>query len=219
MRKSWTRKTKKAMARALVCGFLLTAAAGMFPFAASCAGLPEQVVRLHVIANSDSRSDQAVKEKVRDAVLLEAAKWYGGAATMEEANSALCVHLEALQTAANEVLWKNGIKDKAVVRVTDQYFPTREYEDFTLPAGTYRTLLVTIGEGKGKNWWCVVFPALCLPAAEERTDTVPAELARPNDVLSALPKAQRDVVETPGQYKIKFKTVELFEELKNWLAR
>lgn len=218
MRKSRTRETKKTMARALVCGFLLTAVWGMFPFAASCAGLPEHVVRLHVIANSDSRSDQAVKEKVRDAVLLEAAKWYGDADTMEEASSALCVHLEALQEAANEALRENGVQEKAVVRVTEQYFTTREYERFTLPAGTYRTLLVTIGEGKGKNWWCVVFPALCLPAAEERTDTVPAEPDRPSDVLSALPEAQRDVVENPGQYKIKFKAVELFEELKRWLT-
>ena len=208
MRNRWTKETKRTMARAMVCGFLLTAAWGMFPFAASCAELPENVVRLHVIANSDTRSDQAVKEKVRDAVLLEAAKWYGDAATMEEASALLCVHLEALQAAANETLRENGAKEKAVVQVTDQYFPTREYDSFTLPAGTYRTLLVTIGEGKGKNWWCVVFPSLCLPAAEDK----------PQDVLSALPEAQRDVVEHPQRYKIKFKAVELFEELKQWLT-
>ena len=208
MRTRRTREKKKTMARALACGFLLTAVWGMFPFAASCAGLPEHVVRLHVIANSDSPGDQAVKEKVRDAVLTEAAKWYGDAATMEEASSTLCVHLEALQEAAERTLRENGAKEKAVVQVTDQYFTTREYESFTLPAGVYRTLLVTIGEGKGKNWWCVVFPALCLPAAEEK----------PADVLSALPDSQRDVVENPGPYKIKFKAVELFEELKRWLA-
>ena len=127
---------------------------------------------------------------------------------MEEASASLCVHLEALQAAANETLRANGAREKAVVQVTDQYFPTRDYESFTLPAGTYRTLLVTIGEGKGKNWWCVVFPALCLPAAEEK----------PTDVLSALPESQRDVVEHPQRYKIKFKAVELLEELKRWLA-
>lgn len=213
MRNRWTAETKRTMARALVCGFILTAVAGMFPFAASCAELPENVVRLHVVANSDSPEDQAVKMKVRDAVLSEAAKWYGDAATMEEASGALCVHLEALQAAAERTLRENGAAEKAVVRVTDQYFPTREYESFTLPAGTYRTLLVTIGKGKGKNWWCVVFPALCLPAAEERVG-----VAQPNDVLSALPESQRDVVENPQRYKIKFKAVELFEELKRWLT-
>ena len=213
MRNRRTAETKKTFFRALVCGFLLTAAAGMFPFAASCAELPDHVVRLHVIANSDDPADQAVKEKVRDAVLLEAARWYGDAATMEEASSILCVHLEALQAAAEQALRENGVKDKAVVRVTDQYFSTRDYESFTLPAGVYRTLLVTIGEGKGKNWWCMVFPALCLPAAEEKTET-----ARPDDVLSALPESQREVVEHPQRYRIKFKAVEWFEELKRWLC-
>lgn len=200
---------KKTVFRAAFCGFVLAAVWGMFPFAAACAELPEHVVRFHVIANSDDPADQAVKEKVRDAVLTEAARWYGDATTMEEASGLLCVHLEALQAAANETLRANGVQDQAVVRVTDQYFPTRNYEGFTLPAGTYRTLLVTIGEGKGKNWWCVVFPALCLPAAEAD---------QPSDVLSALPETQRDVVEHPQQYRIKFKAVELFEELKRWLA-
>ena len=218
MRNGRTVKTKRTVARALVCGFILTVIAEMFPFAASCAELPENVVRLHVIANSDSPEDQAVKEKVRDAVLLEAARWYGDAATMEEASGALCVHLEALQAAAERTLRENGVRDKVIVRVTDQYFPTRDYESFTLPAGTYRTLLVTLGEGRGKNWWCVVFPALCLPAAEERTDSALTEAARPSDVLSALPETQRDVVENPQRYRIKFKAVELFEELKRWLT-
>ena len=68
-------------------------------------------------------------------------------------------------------------------------------------------LLVTIGEGKGKNWWCVVFPALCLPAAEEK----------PEDALSLLPESQRELVKNPQKYKVKFKAVELYEELKKWL--
>jgi len=202
-------KTKRTVLRAMACGFILAATAGFFPFAASCGSLPENVMRLHVVANSDSRRDQAVKLKVRDAVLEEAAKWYGDAGTMEEASAALCVHLEAIRAAADRVLLENGFSETAKVQVTDLYFPTRDYEDFSLPAGKYRTLRVTIGEGKGKNWWCVVFPALCLPAAEESR----------SDVLAALPASERDVVENPQKYRVKFKAVELYEELRKWFDR
>lgn len=206
--KRMTGETKRTLCRAAVCGFLLAAVFSMFPFAASCEELPQNVLRLHVIANSDSAEDQRVKLKVRDAVLTEAAKWYGDDSTMEEASSTLCVHLEALQAAADRALLENGSMDRALVQVTEQYFPTRNYETFALPAGKYRTLLVTIGAGAGKNWWCVVFPSLCLPAAGESSE----------ELLTALPESQREVVEHPQRYHIKFKAVELYEELKKWLG-
>lgn len=198
---------KRALGKALVCGFLLTLAASFFPFGASCAMLPQSVMRLHVVANSDAPEDQAVKLKVRDAVLEEAAKWVGEADSLEKANFALCTHLESIQEAANRALLENGFPETARTQVTDMYFSTRDYESFRLPAGKYRTLRVTIGEGKGKNWWCVVFPALCLPAAE----------ASPDDLLSTLPERERDIVSHPGKYRIKFKAVELYEQLRRWL--
>ncbi len=209
MKKHSFSKSKPALFRALACGFLLASVVSLFPFAAASGALPENVVRLHVVANSDSEQDQAVKLKVRDAVLKEAAKWYGDASSMEEASAALCVHLEAIQAAANRTLSQNGFAQTARVQVTDLYFPTRDYEEFSLPAGKYRTLRVTIGEGKGKNWWCVVFPALCLPAAEDAGE----------DPLSFLPESQRDVVENPKRYQVKFKAVELYEQLREWLER
>lgn len=210
MKRLWgTEEKKRTLLRAMACGFVLAMVTAMLPFAASSEELPQNVVRLHVIANSDSERDQAVKLKVRDAVLREAEAWYQGAETMEEASSMLCIHLESLREAANRTLRQNGFSERACVQVTEEYFPTREYETFSLPAGKYRTLLVTIGEGKGKNWWCVVFPALCLPAAEEK----------PEDALSFLPEGQREIVKNPQKYQIKFKAVELYEELKKWLDR
>ena len=202
-------ETKRTMGRALVCGFVLTVLAGFFPFAAQCAELPQNILRLHVIANSDSPEDQAVKLRVRDAVLEEASKWYGEAGTMEEANLAVCTHLESITEAARDALRENGFPADAQAQVTDMYFTTRAYEGFSLPAGKYRTLRVTIGEGKGKNWWCVVFPALCLPAAEEE----------PEDVLGKLPDGEQEIVEHPGRYQVKFKAVELYEELRKWFDR
>lgn len=190
--------------RAAVCGFLLAVTASFFPFAAASAELSDEVVRLHVVANSDSREDQRVKLLVRDAVLKEAAGWYGDAQTLEEANAALCVHLGAIETAANKALQESGSSHSAKVQMTDEYFPTREYEDFSFPAGKYRTLKVVIGEGEGHNWWCVVFPALCLPAAEE-------------DSFSTLPPAQRELIKKPEGYQVKFKAVEWYEALRSAL--
>lgn len=202
------RKTvRQSLGRALACGFILAALGSWFPFAASCARLPEHVLRLHVVANSDSVEDQAVKLKVRDRVLQEAARWYQGSETMEEASASLCCHLGAIQREAQEALLENGCSDPVSVQVTDMYFPTREYEKFSLPAGKYRTLRVTLGAGGGKNWWCVVFPALCLPAAEESA----------GDALCRLPEDERELVEHPQEYRVKFKAVELYEELCKWL--
>lgn len=201
------REIRKLLPRALACGFVLAALGSFLPFGVASAQLPQNVLRLHVVANSDSPADQAVKLKVRDAGLEEAARWYGDAATMEEANFALCTHLESITQAANEALLENGSPHTARAQVTDLYFPTRDYEGFSLPAGTYRSLQVTIGAGEGKNWWCVVFPALCLPAAQDR-----------EDVLALLPQQEQDIVSHPAEYQVEFKLVELFEELRHWLS-
>lgn len=197
---------KKLLGRALVCGFVMAVVMSFFPFAAACGSLPENVVRLHVIANSDTEEDQAVKLMVRDAVLEEAAKWYDGAQTMEEASSLLCTHLESLAQTARETLAQQGMEYSANVQMTEMYFSTRDYGTFRLPAGRYRTLRVTLGEGKGHNWWCVVFPSLCLPAAEGSEE----------DALLTLPESEREVVENPEQFEVKFKAVELWEALREW---
>lgn len=197
---------KRLLAKALACGFILAAAASIFPFAAASQQLPQNVIRLHVVANSDSPQDQAVKLKVRDALLAESANWYDGAQTLEDANFAICTHLESITKAANKTLVENGFPPTAKAQVTDMYFPTRRYESFSLPAGTYRTLRVTIGEGRGQNWWCVVFPALCLPAAS------------PGEALAALPDSQREIVEHPQKYQVEFKLVEWYEHLRSLLG-
>ena len=137
-------KRTAILGRALACGFFLTVLAGFFPFAAASEELPQNIVRLHVVANSDSEEDQAVKLLVRDAVLEEAARWYGGARTMEEASARLCTHLESIAKTAQATLREQGMGYSATAQVTEMYFPTRDYESFRLPAGRYRTLRVTV---------------------------------------------------------------------------
>lgn len=199
-----TRK-RRLLGRALVCGFVLAALCSFFPFAAACGQLPRDVVRLHVVANSNGAEDQAVKLLVRDAVLEEAARWYQGAGSMEEASSQLCTHLQSIAGAARQVLGEQGVGYSATAQMTEMYFPTRDYGDFRLPAGRYRTLRVTLGEGAGKNWWCVVFPSLCLPAATQE------------EALLTLPEGERQVVEGGQDVQVKFKAVELWESLREWL--
>lgn len=199
-----TRK-RRLLGRALVCGFVLAALCSFFPFAAACGQLPRDVVRLHVVANSNGAEDQAVKLLVRDAVLEEAARWYQGAGSMEEASSQLCTHLQSIAGAARQVLGEQGMGYSATAQMTEMYFPTRDYGDFRLPAGRYRTLRVTLGEGAGKNWWCVVFPSLCLPAATQE------------EALLTLPEGERQVVEGGQEVQVKLKAVELWESLREWL--
>lgn len=202
--KEHTRK-RRLLGRALVCGFVLAALCSFFPFAAACGQLPRDVVRLHVVANSNGAGDQAVKLLVRDAVLEEAARWYQGAGSMEEASSRLCTHLQSIAGAARQVLGEQGMGYSATAQMTEMYFPTRDYGDFRLPAGRYRTLRVTLGEGAGKNWWCVVFPSLCLPAATQE------------EALLTLPEGERQVVEGGQDVQVKLKAVELWESLREWL--
>lgn len=199
-----TRK-RRLLGKALVCGFVLAALCSFFPFAAACGQLPRDVVRLHVVANSNGAEDQAVKLLVRDAVLEEAARWYQGAGSMEEASSQLCTHLQSIAGAARQVLGEQGVGYSATAQMTEMYFPTRDYGDFRLPAGRYRTLRVTLGEGAWKNWWCVVFPSLCLPAATQE------------EALLTLPEGERQVVEGGQDVQVKLKAVELWESLREWL--
>ncbi len=205
--------SQKQMGRCALCAFLLTAVFTMFPFAASGQQLSREVMRLHVLANSNSPEDQQLKLKVRDAVLKEAAKWYEGAASLEEANCAVCTHLQSIEKAAESLLQKEGASQKVSVRVGDRYFTTRTYENLRLPAGKYRTLEVRLGEGKGRNWWCIVFPALCLPGSGEDQGE------QEETVLSGIPQAQRKEFQSAEGYEVKFKLLEWYEAMMKFFDR
>lgn len=127
--------------------------------------LREQIIRLHVVADTDEPVDQEVKILVRDEILslLETIK--DDAFDKQEAMKLLREELPMLQKAANDLLQEMGMSYDAVVTLQEEPYPTRFYDTFALPSGIYDSLRVTIGEGNGKNWWCVVFPDLCGAAA------------------------------------------------------
>ena len=129
--------------------------------------LRQELIRLHVVAASDSEEHQAVKLQVRDAVLDSLQADLRNLADLEQAKAYLRENLPRIRSVANAVLREAGFDTEAAVTLCPEAFDTRVYDTFTLPAGVYESLRITIGEGEGKNWWCVVFPSLCLPAAGE----------------------------------------------------
>ena len=195
---------------ALLLAFGLTLTAGVWASASESA-LADQVLRLHVVANSDSERDQTLKLLVRDAVLVQAERFLDGASDRQSAEQALAPHLDDLVRSAEEVLAAEGCGEAVTVALADQWFPTREYDGFSLPAGRYRALRVTIGEGQGRNWWCVVFPPLCFGSVtEESVETVAGEALSDDQV--ALISGQ------DGGYVLKFRFIEWWNELLRGLG-
>ncbi len=174
--------------------------------------LADCVIRFHVIANSDSAEDQALKLAVRDRVLEQAEGMYPEGATLEQARQALEGHLNLLAAAGREVVEEQGYDYPVSAQLTDCWFPTKEYEGFALPAGNYTALRVTIGEGEGQNWWCVAFPPLCLGAASETVEqAAQAGLFTPG-------QAALVTGESEG-YVLKFKAMEWLGELQGFLEK
>lgn len=126
--------------------------------------LNDELIRLHVIANSDSEEDQNVKLQVRDAVIELLGEKMSQMKDVDQAKEYLQEHLEQIRQTANRVLQESGFSEKAAVSLDNEQYPVREYDTFSLPSGVYESLRIVIGEGNGHNWWCVVFPEFCVPA-------------------------------------------------------
>lgn len=168
--------------------------------------LAEKVVRLHVLANSDSEEDQALKLQVRDVVLERTEALLRASSDREDAAKRLEQALPELQSIAEEKIRQEGESYPVQVRLERAQFPTKEYDGFSLPAGEYLALRVLIGAAAGQNWWCVVFPPLCTAAAQE----VPASA-----MAAGLSEEQVSLITEEDQgYVLKFKTVELWQRWK-----
>ena len=158
--------------------------------------LRENLLRLHVVGASNSKEDQAVKLQVRDAVLGSLEEGLRDMTDPQEAWDYVSRMLPQVEAAANRALAAAGFSETVQVSLTEEAFPTREYDTFSLPAGVYKALRVVIGEGEGKNWWCVVYPPLCVGAATESAET--------------LNNHQQAFVNGDG-YEVRFKVVEWVE--------
>lgn len=162
---------KKILSLFLICS-LVAGAFWLGTVADDRQTLRESLIRLHVVGASNSQEDQEIKLKVRDAITEKLEAVMSKLPDMETARAYIQAHLPELEAAANSALQAAGSAKEAVVSLMKEAFPAREYDTFSLPAGVYESLRVTIGEGAGKNWWCVVFPRLCVSAtSRDFTDT------------------------------------------------
>ena len=171
--------------------------------------LSENLIRLHVVADSDSAEDQAIKLRVRDAITSKLEAVVKDLPDVETAKAYLQEHLPELEQVANDVLKAAGNGCRAVVTLAKEAFPTREYDTFTLPAGIYESLRVTIGSGEGHNWWCVVFPSLCVSATSDGFEDTAAG-AGFSDGLT-------DTLTGKKEYRVRFFLLDCFGWMENWI--
>ena len=163
------------------------------------ATVASELVRLHVLAKDDTDAEQAVKLRVRDEVLEYLQPVLAEADSQLQAQELLNDHIDGIRAAA-----MGAAGDRTVaVTLTEEYYPTREYEGFALPAGNYTSLRVILADGQGRNWWCVVYPPLCTALAVEAMDTLSDETV--------------GLITREGEYVYKFKLLELWGELRERL--
>ncbi len=164
--------------------------------------LRENVLRLHILANSDSDNDQRLKLCVRDALLEHSEEIFGGAESFEEARRIAEDKLELAEEIAVKALAENDCNDSVTAEVTEMYFDERTYDDITMPAGEYSALRIKIGEAEGHNWWCVMYPALCIPAAGNET------------AQECFTDQQQDIIYHPAKYRVRFA---VWDKIKEWM--
>lgn len=200
MKKTLLRIEISLLIALIICGVL-----NINAFSQQCDSIREKMLRMHVIANSNTQEDQELKLKVRDAVLTAGEEVFDGSITSTEAKAKIEPHIEYLENVALKTIKSEGFDYNVQITVENEYFNTRTYDNkVTLPAGNYNAIKVIIGEGKGQNWWCVMFPPMCLPTAVAECEI--------SDILT---EDETEIVTETEKYKFRFKVLEIIEELFN----
>lgn len=173
------------------------------PFVKTSERLSQDVFRLHILANSDSDEDQALKIKVRNAVLICGESVFKNCSGLSEAVEIGKNNIELFKSAAENCIAENGYDYPVNVYVDKEFFTTRKYNDITMPGGVYNALKIEIGKAEGHNWWCVMFPAICLPSVSD------------DEINQYLSDDEIDLLNSGSKYKIRFKIVEIYEKIKS----
>lgn len=173
------------------------------PFIETSENISDQVFRLHILANSDSAEDQQLKLKVRDEILKKGEKVFASSNSLEETIELCKNNIALFQQTAEQCLKNNGSDYEVKVYVDKEYFNTREYDEITLPSGIYNALKIEIGQGKGHNWWCVMFPAICLSSVTD------------DELNKYLSEDEQKLVNSDSKYEVRFKIVEIYEKVKS----
>ncbi len=173
------------------------------PFIETSENISDQVFRLHILANSDSAEDQQLKLKVRDEILKKGETVFASSNSLEETIELCKNNIALFQQTAEQCLKDNGSDYEVKVYVDKEYFNTREYDEITLPSGIYNALKIEIGQGKGHNWWCVMFPAICLSSVTD------------DELNKYLSEDEQKLVNSDSKYEVRFKIVEIYEKVKS----
>lgn len=197
---------KRDLTLCLLAALLFTMIFSLADFEQKCNDLKQNVLRLHIIANSDSAEDQAIKLKIRDELLKKSGGLFDTVGNKQDAIDMVNKNRDFLTEIAQNVLNSEGKTEPVSISVGKTYFNTRVYDNFTLPAGEYDAVRVLIGKAEGKNWWCVMFPSICIPAAEKE-----------HKLTEAVDEKSAEIAENAPRYEMRFKIVELYESLKNKL--
>jgi len=190
----------KRLELSILLAFIFCAAVSFISFENECDNIRGSVLRMHILANSDSESDQQLKLLVRDRIISESENIFEGCNSYDEALTAARDNIPVFESAARDVLNENGCADNVAVNICENYFTTRVYGDITLPAGIYEAIQIKIGDAQGHNWWCVMFPSICLPSGEAD-----------KELCGVLSDEQIFIVTHDG-YELKFRCVELYEQ-------
>jgi len=193
---------KKRFEISIALALVFTLLLSFTKFDARCEEIKSGVVRLHILANSDSKYDQNLKLKVRDEIL--SLDIFSEAKTKEDVINISEDNMDYILKSAQSVLDNNNADYSVSGEITNCFFETRVYEDFTLPAGYYDALRIKIGKAEGKNWWCVLFPKLCIGAC--------------TDFSTVISNESEEIINNPQNYKVKFKVVEVIEKIKAKLS-
>lgn len=193
----------------MIAGMIITVVlCGFFDFDRNYNEITNNVFRLHILANSDCVEDQELKLKVRDKILETSADLFDNTMSKQDTVDKVSSQLDEITAVAKKTLSDNGCDYDVKCEITDMYFEDKIYKDITMPAGNYTALRITIGEAKGHNWWCVMYPPLCLPAV---TNT--EEFMKQYDGI--ITEEELEMLQNPENYEVKFYFAELLEKLLN----
>jgi stage II sporulation protein R len=193
----------KLFLKSLSVGLVLTILVSLIPFSAQCENISNELFRLHILANSDSEQDQELKLKVRNKILDYTENLYSNCNTKEETIAVTQANLSNILRVAEKEVHRLGYSYKVSGEITNMYFNTRTYGKYTIPSGSYDALRITIGQGKGHNWWCVMYPSFCIGESTDIDN-------------SSLTKDDKSLITDDNQYQIKFQIVEWYEKLLDW---
>lgn len=197
------------MAAGLILAILISNAGSFIKDGKSLDRLRGSVLRLHILAESDSDEDQRLKLLVRDELLRS--DIFGDAETLAEAEAIAAERLPDIVEIAEETLRRNGCNAEVTAELADMHFDSRVYGDITMPAGDYRALRVSIGSARGHNWWCVMYPPLCLPAACEAGEETVEDKSAEEEFFD---EKELDILTKPKKYEVRFA---IWDKIKSWI--